>query len=851
MTVSKRFTPLLITLLLIVLSHLFLGISAAPLWLRTFAALIITLMVPGYWLTRLILREPPRRLQSWLEMIALTVGSGYAIQVLGMTLLSYLPGGISPLHTLLTFHGCTLAMIVLGFILPTSAGEVKDDSPPFRYSTKQIVGMVVVIVGVAAFFRLTNLGYAEFQGDEARAVLRAAAILQGHPETLFLHRKGPTEIVITAIGYSLTGQLTESSARLPFALAGLMLPLVIFLLGWRLYSPIAGAVAGLLVALDGNFIGYGRIVQYHTVSHLMALLVLLLALRLLQNPRRPLLPSLLLAALFAGIGVLSHYENAQIAIPLLLLAWYLWRRGTPLRTLMGNTIVAGLVGIATVASFYVPFVLNPNFGNIADYLAENLVVGEGTFPYNHLAEIFTTATFYSTTYFMGLLLLLLTVAIAIRFQQRWGKGGILLAFVMMGGLVLSGIFPNSLTVGGTNLTILWALALLALLWLTPLTQGERLVWAWFGIQFIAVAFAVARPALHYIPMHLPWAIVAGIGAVELYRRLAFTFHRRAVAGGFALAGGIVAVVVGAFVYRNFVYNDSEYIRDWNWQPEYAWTLHNEQGNVSIFGFPHQSGWKAVGMLYAAGLLEGTYDTNTRDWIAEWYTRQALRCERTHTYYILESNELPWTLGPIREQLAQGFHPIGTVTVNGDPRLEIYQSGAATGDPLWQVEATDYTLSFDNSSTYVGLDLDTPVIDPNPEYDDFIQVDDHLWIEGYDLDRVEAAAGEMVRVSLYWRVRERMDEDLEIFTEVVADDGEIEGQIVREPGCYNRETSGWAKDRLVVDHYDIPIFDDAAEGMYMLVAGIYDESNGERWDFYNDAGDLLGDLLDLGDVRIEE
>ncbi len=63
--------------------------------------------------------------------------------------------------------------------------------------------------------RFTDLAYTEFQGDEARAVLRAAETIQGYHDALLSHKKGPVEILLPTDIYLLAGRLNEAAARLP------------------------------------------------------------------------------------------------------------------------------------------------------------------------------------------------------------------------------------------------------------------------------------------------------------------------------------------------------------------------------------------------------------------------------------------------------------------------------------------------------------------------------------------------------------------------------------------------------------------------------------------------------------
>lgn len=97
------------------------------------------------------------------------------------------------------------------------------------------------ILVLAASMRLLWLGSAEFQGDEARAMLLAMAVQHGQPDVLLLHRKGPVEALLPAAPLILTGQITEWAARLPFALAGIGVVLAGYVLATYLWRTLIGA----------------------------------------------------------------------------------------------------------------------------------------------------------------------------------------------------------------------------------------------------------------------------------------------------------------------------------------------------------------------------------------------------------------------------------------------------------------------------------------------------------------------------------------------------------------------------------------------------------------------------------
>ncbi len=852
MTLPKRFTPLIITLILVTVSHLILRLPAVPLEIRTVAVFAITLITPGYWLVRNLWREWPHTMQERLEYGVMAAGAGYVVQVLGMTLLSYLPGGINTLQTLVTFDGITLLLVGIAYLFPLPDPQSSDSAPASHRST-QLRAMVAILVVITGFFRLTDVGYSEFQGDEARAILKAAALLQGHEEALFLYRKGPTEIVVTAIGYSLTGQLTESSARLPYTFAGMLLPLTIFLIGWRMHSPLAGWLAGMLIALDGHFIGYARVAQYNTIDQLMSLLALLVGIRLLQRPRTVEL-SLVIIALYMGVGLLSHYEVAQTAIPLLLIAWALWRQGMKAATVIRAIAGAIVVGTVTLLTFYVPFFLNPNIVNTLDYLSENLIENsEGQFPYNHLGDFFWTSTFYSTTYLTVAWVGFVMVAVVWGYQKRWGIGGVLTALLLLSGLITGTAQPGLFVAGGYNFTFLWFVVLLVGLWFTPMTLPMRLAWLWFTVLWSVAAFVTAFPSLHYIPAFLPSALIIGTTIADAVKLLRQRQWGRRVLAPAALAGVAICMVVAFFTYRTFVYTDVEFVRTWDWKPDYGWTLEHPPGSLAVYGAPHQSGWKAVGMLYASGILNGSYDTNVQEAIAEWYTRRPDRCERANRYFILELRERPRFHDEILTRLAATHQLIGTISVRGEPRLAVYEAGVPEDVDVipWQYETGDYIAPFDGSTGFEGVKLDTPAILPQPEVVLNFQMGDNFVVEGYTVEQPTRQIGDFVHLTVYWRAIEKTGADFTAFTHLISTaDQQLYGQVDRRPGCTLRPTYQWDAGRQVVDHYLIPIAGNAPSGNYVVRFGLYDSVTFQRLPLLNAQQQTMGDAVETEVLTLE-
>jgi hypothetical protein len=231
--------------------------------------------------------------RRWLLGLGLTTGSNV---LLALTL-SYLPGPIPFTLSLGTF---VVSALLPAFLLRPSRMVLPSFSP----------GLSLLML-VAGGYRLIHLGYSEFQGDEGVIMIRAAMTISGNGEQLFLHQKGPAEILIPVATWRLAGGINEFWARLPFAWLSLLAVVAVAQLGARWFNRRAGIAAGLILSLSGLHIAFARIVQNQSVVVLMGLLAFL-ALDDYRQHRRTL--DLLLGAGLAAMSLLGHYD-ALLLLP--------------------------------------------------------------------------------------------------------------------------------------------------------------------------------------------------------------------------------------------------------------------------------------------------------------------------------------------------------------------------------------------------------------------------------------------------------------------------------------------------------------------------------------------------------
>ncbi len=815
------------------------------------AAYTLTILLPAWLLMDGMGGREPAGPATWLERGVLGLGAAYALATLTTLLLGYLPGGLQPWQLLLAFDLLLVLLFIAGRWLRRST---PDATPTLdgRVTWRWWLGLGLV-VAVAAFLRMADVGYAEFQDDEVTVVTHAAEMIQGREDALFVHDKGPAEILLTALHYAPVQRLNEATARLPFGVAGVIGLMGVMLLGTRLFGPLAGWLAAILLALDGYFIGFGRIVQYQSVVFLMVVLTVLLLYRMVQAGRLQ-SHGLVLVALCLATGILAHFEALFAVVPGLYLLSVLWRReGFRPREARTLLLAVGL-GLGLLALFFVPFALHPRFQRTYEEILFNRV-GTG-FPYNNLYDFFFRTTIYSSTYYVALLMAAAAgslLAALWRYRQgwvRWAGAGLVLL-----GLGLTLWSSTWLTVVGQDHTWLPFVAF-SLACLAPGQEDEeRMLWLWLGVTLVVSLFFVQKPRTHVYNFFFPWALVAGMGLARFWqwsaRRLG---EPTAQTVGVGLAGALI-LLFGNYEYWYFAHTRVEVLRTWaENRPRGYWVSYHEPSQNAIFGFPFKNGWKVVGALYAQGVLDGPFARNGKRGVAGWYTRGGNDCERDHVYYIYTPENEPTNRGLVtpkpRPSAGEGYHLLGTVMVNGEPRLEIYRRGQPPASPPKTYDVADFEAYFDQNLSSPLFEQSGPVANPAIQHPLALRLGDAILLRGYTLSQERLAPGERLDLTLYWQATGPIQQPYTVFTQLI----DLEtlhkaGQRDGVPGCERFPTDRWQPGDIMVDRYAIAVAADAPPGTYSLLVGMYDR-NEERLPVFDEAGAHLGDAIVLTQLSVQ-
>jgi len=125
------------------------------------------------------------------------------------------------------------------------------------------------------------------------------------------------------------------------------------------------------------------------------------------------------------------------------------------------------------------------------------------------------------------------------------------------------------------------------------------------------------------------------------------------------------------------------------------------------------------------------------------------------------------------------------------------------------------------------------------------------LRGYDVDTTAARPGETVSLVLYWRANKQVEEDYTVFVHLVGDTGRVWGQEDSQPENGFYPTSYWDLGEVVKDVYELTVHPDAPPGLYEIEVGMYLLGTGERLQYIDEDGQVLGDVMVLENIQVHK
>jgi len=813
-------------------------VAGFPPAVRYIAALTLLLFLPGWvWLQVFSYEELDQ-----VERIVIAVGLSLALTIFGAMFAVYLPGSLS-LGSLL---GVINTIMVIGLI-----AAWQRNSPPVSTSlSSRILLIVFILIVIGAVLRLPRLGYAEFHEDEAETLMLGVRLLHGEDYALFLHRKGPAQMLVPVAFWLLTGRINESMARFPFAVSSILSIVTLFIIGRRWFNWQAGLIAALLWAANGYAIAFGRMVQYQALIFFLGpLAIYCLYLAWEHSQKR----FYFLGAILMATSLLAHFDALLLLPATGYLGWLGLSRGAEgqrsrgaeeqrdrktsfLSSLSGSHLIsiglALMLFLVLLGSFYIPFALDPEFKNTANYLAGSRV--KPGLLYDNLDLLRRLDRDYSSHfYLLAVALGIFTYLgwLSIQLQKKW-------RWLIIGLVLLSASTfwrPTLWHIGQLHLAIApWLLLLPVGFWQSEVKA--RIAWGMFGAAFVGYVFLVDDPRTHLYIIYPGAILLTGVGWSILLKYPSIRYLAWSI-GGF--------LIVAIIVYTSAIFLQTETTftqlrKDWDgsiWE-----TIYNDIPTArEYFGYPKREGWKAIGALRAQGLFPGDFRSINEDFIIPiWYNYgQARSCYNTPAQFFARIDGLT-----IDSDISDQYHQSGQIQREGETRLQIFSAGASPMQKVNTYALEELEDAFDRLATpqhFMQQGQPSRVI--GTQFGSAIQ------FVGYDLPTPTIAPGETLRLNLYWKALAEPGQDYRAFVHLT-NGTTLWSQQDDNPAC-RLPTSIWRVGQKGIGQFRLPIDPETPPGRYSLIIGLYEANTLDRLKITAGSGQIGDDFLWLTDVEVVE
>ena len=147
-----------------------------------------------------------------------------------------------------------------------------------------------------------------------------------------------------------------------------------------------------------------------------------------------------------------------------------------------------------------------------------------------------------------------------------------------------------------------------------------------------------------------------------------------------------------------------------------------------------------------------------------------------------------------------------------------------------------------------------IMDPGrtqpPAHSKVVELGQEIQLLGYDLTDTQTGPGGSVSLALHWEAIAQPSTDYTVFAQLIGPDGLVWGQQDNQPQRGRYPTTAWSTRDRVVDRYDIVVREDAPEGSYSLLVGMYDLATGARLPAVDERGRRLpNDAIILGAIDV--
>lgn len=476
---------------------------------------------------------------------------------------------------------------------------------------------LLLILFIAGTLRFVNLGYADFQGDEIKALFLPE---QGQNITQFLleQRKGPLQFFITYllkfVDPNYTNQLLM---RLPFAIAGFISVYFFYLLIRELFNEKVAFYSSFFFATNGFLVAFSRIVQYQS----FVIMFMIGALYFLKKKK------IYLGLIFWALSILAHYDGVLIfPLAFYFIYDYLFEnKKISFKNLFPSRLKhflgAGVLATTMLLAFYIPFGLNIAEDTDTQEYWLGRVTGAVSSKLSSSTYLFTVYQpiyvihIYTALFSLGVLFALGTL---ITRNKRLAKiGGKLKKFK---DKVLSIFNIDTETFGNGNII---AIAL------------------WLGISLLFMEGLVYIPGTHIYTYLIPMLVFLAFGILFMEEFTQRVLKLQLFKIVLALGTYVIFIFIAAQSYS--IYVDNKYEYPWEEEKFLFWTFSKPTPayHLSMFGFPYFRDWEGIQRFILDSNPQPAYSTNERTSISRHYV-ELLKDSNVAGFYVYIINPQTFT-----------------------------------------------------------------------------------------------------------------------------------------------------------------------------------------------------------------
>ncbi len=434
---------------------------------------------------------------------------------------------------------------------------------------------------IALFFRFYNLGYSDFQGDEAKIFLYRT-LDQDFISTLFTNSKGPGQYIVVYLMDKIYGIIgggfdQEPFFRIPFALVGGGSVWLFYRLGKLFGGKNAGLYACILASLNGFFIAFSRIVQYQSFNILLSLISSIFFIIYLKNKSKK---HLFVSGFVSAIGFLFHYDAIFYIVPQCIILLLSLNRETLIRN-----ISAYIFGLSFVLVFFLPYIFSSSFYSTINYILNERSIG--FFSYDSIYYGFKLISIYFPKEFVISIGLVLCLSFIFWYKTHRDKLVLILLFLITALIIARyiNVEPRRILIFPSTFLAVFAI-IIFLMKKLKVSLIDSYLFLWVSISFVVFFLFLNKPLTHIYNVFIPLTFVVAINFDRL------KYHLTKIIGL-----SLVTLALISFNYQAYIENGSEY--PWSKKTYLFGDMYSgiSEGEIvrGIFGFPYYRNLNNLGM----------------------------------------------------------------------------------------------------------------------------------------------------------------------------------------------------------------------------------------------------------------